>query len=179
MVGAAIVLVWFVEAVSPSLVVAEALRDGEDVSVTAGDRDRVWFGRGWSDVIDSGNVHSRVVTGEAVLRLRLPASADYPATVRMDPFPRPEDDATTRLPSVEFMLNGTSIAAVPLRLTVGRVGAYDLVLPRAAVHQGVNELVVRVVPAARDALGPIGPVRPGLSDGDAASLWFVRLHPAR
>ena len=126
-------------------------------------------------VIAHGNVRSRIVADEAVLSIRLPDEADYPATLRMDPFPRPSDDATTRLPTVELVLNGTTVATIPLRWTPGRVGSYHVVLPRAAVRRGANDLVLRVV---RQQTTQPDAVRPGLSDGDAAALWYLRVHPA-
>jgi hypothetical protein len=79
------------------------------------------------------------------------------------------------LPTVELLLNGTAVATIPLRWTPDRVGSYAVVLPRAAVRRGINHLVVRVVrqaPARPDA------VRPGLTEGDAAALWYLRVHPA-
>jgi hypothetical protein len=115
------------------------------------------------------------VLDEAVLSIRLPDEADYPATLRMDPFPRPPDGATTRLPSVELLLNGTPVTTIPLRWTPGRVGSYDFVLPRAAVRRGANRLVLRV---ARLPATPSDIFHPGLTDGDAVSLWYLRVHPA-
>jgi 4-amino-4-deoxy-L-arabinose transferase-like glycosyltransferase len=175
-VAAAIAVLWFIHAVSPAWVAAEALASGEDASVTVGERDSAWFGRGWSDIVVAGNVHSRVVTDEAVIHLRFPESAEYRATVRMDPFPLPAGSTTSRLPTIAFVLNGTPIATLPLGITPDRVGAYDIVLPASAVRRGANELVVRVERGPQPTAGsPLA--RPGLSDGDAASLWYLRLHP--
>lgn len=174
-VGAALVVLWFVTRLSPSLAFADALRSGQDAMVTAGVRDGAAFSSGWSTVIGNGNVRSRIVADEAVLSIRLPDEADYPATLRMDPFPRPPDEGTTRLPTVELVLNGTTVATIPLRWTPGRVGSYAIVLPRAAVRRGANDLVLRV---ARQPTEPPDAVRPGLTDGDAVALWYLRVHPA-
>jgi hypothetical protein len=173
LVGAALAMLWLIDAVSPSLVALEALHDGDDVSLVAGDRDTSTFGSGWSNVIGSVNVRSRVVTNEAVIHLLLPESADYGATVRMDPFPKPLDNEPARVPTIEFVLNGGQVATTTLHPTLDRVGAYDVVLPKSLVRRGLNDLVVRVVRASPEVPG----VRPGLSNGDAASVWFVRLHP--
>jgi hypothetical protein len=170
-----LVVLWFVTRVSPSLVFADALRNGQDAMVTAGGRDGAAFLSGWSAVVGQGNVRSRIVLDEAVLSIRLPDEADYPATLRMDPFPRPPDGGTTRLPSVELALNGSPVATIPLRWTPGRVGSYDVVLPRAAVRRGANRLVLRV---ARLPATPSDLVHPGLTDGAAVALWYLRVHPA-
>jgi hypothetical protein len=174
MVGPALVVLWFINRLSPSLVFAEALRRGEDATVTAGVRDGASFGRGWSAVIGDGNVRSRIVADEAVLSIRLPEETDYPATLRMDPFPRPPDDGTTRLPTVELALNGTAVATIPLHWTPGRVGTYDVVLPRAAVRRGANRLVLVV----RRPTAPPDGVHTGLIDARVVALWYVRVHPA-
>jgi hypothetical protein len=171
-VGAALAVLWFVTRLSPSLVFADALRSGQDAMVMTGVRDGASFDSGWSDVIGQGNVRSRIVVEEAALSIRLPDEADYPATLRMDPFPRPLDDGTTRLPTVELVLNGTLVATIPLRWTPTRVGSYAVVLPRASVRRGTNHLVLRVVRQRTDA------VHPGLTDGDAVALWYLRVHPA-
>lgn len=174
---AALVLLWFVARLSPSLMLAEALKAGEDVSIIAGARDGASFGRGWAELIGSSNVRSRVMTSEAELWLRLPAPADYPATLRMDPFPRPLGDAAARLPGVEVTLNGTAVATIAMRWTPGRVGSYDIVLPRAAVRRGANRLVLRVVPSVSSAPDRTQPPHPGLTEGDALTLWYLRVHP--
>jgi 4-amino-4-deoxy-L-arabinose transferase-like glycosyltransferase len=178
-IGAALVVLWFVTRVSPSLVFAEALKAGEDVSLTAGARDGASFRRGWSELVVAGNVRSRIATHEAELRVRLPDQRDYPATLRMDPFPRPLGDEAARLPRVDVILNGVPVATVDVRWTPGRVGSYAIVLPRAAVRRGTNRLVLRVVPPASRASDPASAPRPGLTDGDALAMWYLRVHPAR
>ncbi len=170
-VGLFVAVLWFIGRVSPSLVFAEALQRREDATVAAGVRDGASFGRGWSALMRGENVSMRVAVEEATLLIRLPAEADYPVTLRMDPFPRPLVEAPGRLPVVGVALNGIDVGEIQLRWTPNRVGAYDILLPRTAVRRGVNRLVLRVKrPAA-------SPVRPGLSDGDAMGLWYVRVHP--
>ena len=100
----------------------------------------------------------RVAREEGALSIRLPEVGDYPATLRMDPFPRPLD-AAPRLPTVEVVLNGVPVTTIPLKWTPDRVGAYDIVLPRAAVRRGVNRLVLRV------------------GAGHAIGVWYVRVRP--
>ncbi len=161
--------------VSPSLVFAEALRAREDATVTAGTRDAAFFRRGWSELIRGQNVSMRVATEEGALSIRLPEEGDYPATVRMDPFPQPLGDAPEPLPTVEVELNGVTVASLALQWTPGRVGAYGILLPRAAVRRGANLLVLRV---KRAAISGTGRIRPGLTAGSAVGLWYVRVHPA-
>jgi hypothetical protein len=170
-VGIVLAVLWFVGRVSPSLVFAEALRWREDATVAAGSRDAASFERGWSELIRGTNVSMRVAIDEGTLLIRLPEDSDYPATLRMDPFPRPLVAAPGRLPLVEVALNGIPIGEIQLRWTPERVGAYDILLPRTAVQRGVNRLVLRVKRPAGST------VRPGLSDGDAVGLWYVRVHP--
>jgi 4-amino-4-deoxy-L-arabinose transferase-like glycosyltransferase len=170
-VGSVLAVLWFVERMSPSLVFAEALERREDATVTAGSRDGASFERGWSELIRGENVSMRVAVDEGTLLIRLPEDGDYPATLRMDPFPRPLVAAPPRLPVVDVALNGVHVGEIQLHWTPGRVGAYDILLPRTAVRRGVNRLALRVKrPAA-------SPVRPGLTDGDAVGLWYVRVHP--
>jgi 4-amino-4-deoxy-L-arabinose transferase-like glycosyltransferase len=174
-VGVVLVVLWFVTRLSPPLLFADALRNGQDAMVMTGVRDGASFVRGWSEAIGHGTVRSRIVSDEAELFIRLPDEADYPSTLRMDPFPRPADDGITRLPTIELVLNGTPVATIPLRWTPARTGSYDIVLPRAAVRRGPNHLVLRVV---GQRTGPPDAVRPGLTDGDAVALWYLRVHPA-
>jgi 4-amino-4-deoxy-L-arabinose transferase-like glycosyltransferase len=173
-VGMALAVLWFVTRVSPPLVFAEALRVREDATVMAGARDGVSFERGWSRPLRSGNVTMRVAREEGALSIPLPGEGDYPATLRMDPFPRPLASTPGRLPLVEVVLNGMSVATIALQWSPGRVGAYNIVLPRAAVRRGANHLVLRVTRPAESATATI---RPGLTAGDAVGLWYVRVHP--
>ena len=152
---------------------AEAVRLRNDVSVIAGVRDRWSFDRGWSEVLHSGNVSMRIVTDEGALSIWLPDEADYPVTLRMDPFPRPLADSRG-LPALDVVINGAGVVTVPLRWTSGRVGGYDVVLPRAAVRRGDNRLVLRV---RRPAEATTIPIRPGLTPATAVGLWYLRVHP--
>ena len=163
---------WLVARTLPRLVFAEMLRVREDASATVGAHDSAFLGRGWSEVVGSGSVLMRVAIGEGTLSIPLPGVDDYPATLRMDPFPRPLEDAPARLPVIEVTLNGTPIANVALNWSPDRVGAYDVILPRELVRRGSNQLSLRLRhPAVSDG------VHPGLSNGDAFGLWYVRVHP--
>jgi len=122
-------------------------------------------------------VRIRVATGEASLSIPLPSVDDYSMTLRMDPFPRPIRGLPERLPVLDVVLNGKPIAAVPVQWNPERLGAYEVVLPRTGVRRGDNHLVLRIQPASRSAGSTISTDQPGLTDGGAIALWYVRVHP--
>ena len=163
-VAVAAVTLWLIWRVAPPLVVAETLRAREDATVTAGVRDGAFFRSGWSPVLRGPNVSQRITTGEGRLAIRLPEEGDYPATLRMDPFPRPLAGSPGPLPAVDVLLNGTAITTIQMEWAPDRVGTYRIVLPATAVRRGTNQIVLR----ARRA-----------SDGSdqAVSLWYLRVHP--
>ena len=163
-VGVVAVTLWLTWGVAPPLVLAETLRAREDATVIAGARDGAFFRSGWSPVLRGPNVSQRVTSGEGKLTIRLPEEGDYPATLRMDPFPRPLAASPGPLPAVEVLLNGAAIATIQLEWAPDRVGTYRIVLPRTAVRPGSNQIILRVRRA---------------SDGDdqAISLWYLRVHP--
>jgi hypothetical protein len=152
----------------------EQLRSGDDMMVSAGVHDvaGAFFGSGWSDITGTGNVQERVVSGSGEVFLRLPRAADYPLTMRLDPFPRPLSNSPARLPTIDVRLNGTVLATMPVEWTPDRVGAYNIVLPHTATRAGKNVLTFLV----RHALDTTPLARPGLSDGDAVALWYLRVH---
>lgn len=157
--ASAVLVLWIIARVSPAWVFAETLTGREDANVTAGVRDAAFFGSGWTPVLRSGNVSLRVTEHVGTFRVTLPAPGDYPATLRLDPFPEPfEAGAAGRL-TAEILLNGASVATLPIRWTPGRVGSYDIVLPRASVRRGSNVITVR-------------------TQGGAIGLWYARVHPA-
>jgi hypothetical protein len=136
----------------------------------AGVRDGGFFDQGWSDVITGQDVSFRVARDDGSLSLLLPGATDYTVLLRMDPFPRPLAATVTCLPAVDISINGTTLSTIALRWTDDRVGVYDIVLPRTFVHAGVNRLGFHVRRPA-EAEG----TRPGLTDGDAIAVWYVRL----
>jgi len=164
----------FVLRVAPAWICRSALRSHETAMLTAGSRDGAFFTRGWSSVIHAGDVVSlRAATIDGVLSLPLPIVTDYTVSLRMDPFPRPLDSTPPRLPVVDVTLNGASLGAVEMHWTIDRVGSYEIVLPRADVRAGANALAFHV---RRPADSPPGSVEPGLTDGDAISVWYLRVY---
>ncbi len=163
-VGVVAVTLLIIWRLTPPMVQAETLRAREDATITAGARDGAFFKAGWSAVLRGPNVTTRMTSGEGQLTIRLPEEGDYPATLRMDPFPRPLASSTAQLPVVDVVLNGTAIASIQLEWTPERVGTYRIMLPRTAVRRGSNQLALRV----RRASG---------TDDQAITLWYLRVHP--
>jgi len=74
-------------------------------------------------------------------------------------------------------VNRSLLGEIPLRWTPGRVGAYDLALPRGMLQASGNRLVLTLAPGS-PAGSPAGrPLAPGLGDGSTFSLWYVRIRP--
>lgn len=155
---------WIVQRVLPPLAAREALAAYDPVTVEAGDRDGAFFVSGWAGPLREGSVTSRASEGErAVVRLPFPRAADYDLTLRIDPFPRPLDTETSRLPSVRVLVNDHLIATLDLQWNPERVGAYDIRVPQSVTTNGANYLTV--VPEAK----------PG--GGSRIRLWYVRIRP--
>jgi hypothetical protein len=152
--------------VFPFLIASESLLVDQDVTVAAGERDGAFFVAGWSRPLTQGAVTTRTSEGDrSVMRLPLPAVADYDLTLRLDPFPRPAADAAERLPAVRVLVNDRIAATFDLRWDPERVGVYEVHVPEIMTKSGVNRLVL-----LRDAK-PGGP--------DRVSLWHVRIRAAK
>ena len=162
--AAGVLVIWLVYRVLPSRVFAETLRAGEDATLTAGVRDATFFGPGWSSVIRGSNVSARSTLSDGVLSIRLPEPGDYPAMLRIDPYPRPAAASSTELPIVDVLLNDAPVTTLQLEWSPDRVGTYRFVLPHAAVRRGTNQITLRVRPSVSGGLSGI-------------SLWYLRVHP--
>jgi hypothetical protein len=173
-VGIGAAALWFVTRASPVWMFEQTLRSRQTGMVTAGARDAAFFNRGWSDVARAGDeVSLRVARTDASVSLPLPGVNDYTVLVRMDPFPRPIEEPPARLPVVDVTVNGTPVDALALQWRADRVGAYEIVLPRALVRTGTNRLEFHV----RRPEVPPGAIQPGITDGDAISMWYLRVFP--
>ena len=168
---------WMMQRTLPWLVARESLALGEELTITAGGNDRAFFVEGWHPPLTTGSVTARIAKGSrAVVDLPLPRVGDYTMTLRLDPAPRPTD-AASLLPTVCVSVSQLPVRNIELQWTPGRVGAYDIAVPRSMLQTGGNRLVFTLAP--RPAGGSSGgrPVAPGLSDGSAFSLWYVRVRP--
>ena len=155
----------------------ESLRSPEAVTIAAGERDGAFFAEGWYPPVTAGSVTARVSEGRvSIVEIPLPRVADYSMTVRLDPFPRPSE-GTAHMPTVRVFLNRAFLCDLPLRWNPERVGSYDITLPRAAVKDGPNRLVLTLAPGPGANSPDGGPPQPGLSDGAAFRLWYVRVRP--
>jgi len=156
----------------PYLVARESLQYGGGTSITTGDRDEVFFSRGWSRWIQEGAVTTRAMLGDrATIRLPLPERRPYLLTLRADP-------ASTGTPGrVALLLNGRLLARFGLALDPQRVGSYSVTIPAGEGRDGFNrlELVADTVVTA----GTAGPHFAFLAPTTPISLrvWMIRLNP--
>lgn len=169
--------IWMMTRSLPILTARESLRSPEAVTIAAGQRDGAFFAEGWYPPVTAGSVTARVSEGRvSIVEIPLPRVADYSMTVRLDPFPRPFE-GTAHMPTVRVFLNRAFLCDLPLRWNPERVGSYDIILPRAAVKDGRNRLVLMLAPGPGANSPDGGPPQPGLSDGAAFRLWYVRVRP--
>ena len=153
-------VIWISTRLLPPLIAREALHSGENVSITAGDRDAAFFVDGWSAPVREGNVTTRGASGSySTLDVPLPELRNYDMTVRLDPHPRPADGSTPQLPTIVIFLNNQQLSSVALTWNPQRVGAYDFHVPAALVKPGINRITF-------------------MSDsGPRFRLWYLRIRP--
>ena len=114
--------------VFPVLIFEETLRAGEPALIMAGARDDVFFQGDWNEV-RGANVNTRV-TGEPrpVIRVPLPAAADYEAVIRLDS------------ERVSILVNGHFIARCDPGAPAGSMGTCRFRMPAAASRSGFNQV---------------------------------------
>ena len=173
--AAAIAGGWALYVTLPYFVIREALAAGETVSITAGQRDDLFFSSNWSEPTGSHNVTVRVAVADRVsLRLPLPNPIDYTLTLRMDG-PQLTDPAYQ--PKVAVFLENRLVGQLRFTNDPERVGSYRFTIPRELTGRSLRRLDLvasHTVPAgqagARFAwLPPETPV--------AFYLWYVRVEP--
>jgi hypothetical protein len=168
---------WFLQRGLPVLVARETLGLGDAVTIGNTTDDGGFFGEGWLPPVTVGAARVRVATGAvSTVDIPLPRADEYTMTIRIDPVPRPLDDEAPT-PTVRVAFNGTPVLDIAVQWTPGRIGAYDLAIPRALARSGTNRLtLVLASPTPGTASGGRRP-SPGLSDGSAFALWYVRVRP--
>ena len=157
--------------VAPFLVMWESLAAGDAVSVTAGDRDRLFFAGRWSEPMTAGAVTVRVAQAELVsVRLPMP-EASYQLTLRLDP-PLTSDES--QQPILTVFLNRKPLARIEMKRDPARVGSYRIQVPKDAVSPISRlDLLATHTVRAGDAGPPFERLPP--DSRTAFRLWYVRL----
>jgi Dolichyl-phosphate-mannose-protein mannosyltransferase len=169
---------WLTVRVLPVLVVREAIRLNEPVTIRAGDRDSGFFDRAaWSRPVEEGTVTARISRDpQSSVWLPLARVDDYDLTIRVDPFPRPLEGATIEKTTLRVFLNDQAVARFDLGFNPERVGTYDVRLPRTVVKTGFNRLTF-AAETLRTASRLDEPGRRAAA-GDASAnvrLWYVQV----
>jgi hypothetical protein len=143
-------IAWVSTRFLPVRIAAESLRAGDAVVFGGGNRDDVFFGKGWSAPVQEGNVIARISqTPFPEMWVPLDARQAYELTIRMDPYPAPSGDAG--LPSVRVFLNERPVASLELGWNPERVGAYSFDVPAGVAKSGLNRLKFAATRAGADA----------------------------
>jgi len=157
----------------PYFVARESLKYGLTTSIETGERDWLFYRRGWSAPKTEGAVTARVMVGDqAIIRFPVPVQRSYRLTLRADP-------ATPDSPKrVVLWLNGRLLFPFGLGFNPDRVGAYTVDVSAEQVRSGDNELKLvadGTVPAAA-----AGDRYAWLPKSTRVSLrvWYIRLDPS-
>jgi hypothetical protein len=153
----------------PWFVVRETIARHDDVSITAGDRDAVFFGSGWSKPYADGLTFRVSQAERSSIRLPLPVRRTYQIVLRLDPVAPDQQRRAT------VLLNRQLLAILQLRSNPDRVGTYPVQLPSDKVRVGINELTI--VP---DTLVPAAAAGSRFSSRNPQQLlglrlWYVRV----
>ncbi len=156
----------------PYFVQREALLHGDEVTISTGQRDGMFYAQQWSAPRTDGAVTARVVVGDrASVQLPLADRRPYRFTLRLDPV---TPDAPR---SVTVLLNGRLVGRLALNWNPDRIGLYTVDVDADSVRPGsaVLQLVADTAVPARDA----GPRYAWLAPDTRISLrmWYVRIHP--
>jgi hypothetical protein len=155
----------------PWYVTREAIAHGESTSIETGDRDRVFYRRGWSPP-HVENITVRVSRSErSVVRFPLPARRGYELVLRIDPV------TPTSPEHVDVLFNRHLIGRLRLAWNPERVGSYRLRVREEIVSSGSNELIL--VPSSVMPAGSAGPRFTWLDPAEhiGVRLWYVRVLP--
>ena len=156
----------------------ENLRAGDPIAVMAGERDRVFFRRGWYRPTRNGNVVARFSRGEtAAVHVPMLTATDHRLVVRLDPF---EGAPQQR---VVLRLNGYTIGSIVPAFSPARIGTYSFEIPGSVVAPGMNRLELTATHATDLASLDAGQIARWAGwdlprDGRIAiMLWYVRVEP--
>ena len=142
----------------PWVVVREVITNGKAAMIGAGERDRVFFRKGWSPPQTDGNVTARTSeAARATVHFPLPDKRAYEVVLRLDPL---QPDVQHQL---TVLFNSQVVARLRLAWNPERVGSYRFSLPVEWVKRGGNEITL-VPESIRDSAKPIG-----------VRLWYVRV----
>ena len=157
--------------VLPYYVAREAVAGGNQMTISAGDRDEVFFTRGWSPALAEGNVTSRLVLGgRAWLELPLPAGRGYHLRVRLDPV-RP--DAPRAL---TILVAGRIVGRFGLTFDPERVGSYEVDVPPDVARGATTMQIVADGTVAADSCGPRCAALPPAARV-SLRVWYIRISP--
>ena len=172
--------VWVSLQLLPYWRMREDLRAGDPVAVMAGERDRVFFRRGWYRPTRNGAIVARFSRGEtAAVHVPMLTATDHRLVVRLNPFwheGAPEQRVVLRL-------NGYTIGSIVPTWSPGRMGSYSVEVPGSVVAPGMNRLELTATHATDLASLDAGQIAPWAGwdpprDGRIAiMLWYVRVEP--
>lgn len=154
----------------PWFVAREAVARGEAVTISPGERDRLFYRSGWSAPRTDGNVTARVSEAEqTAVHFPLTRKRPYDVILRLDPV---QPDAQQRL---TVLFNRQLLGRLQLSWSPDRVGSYRLSLPVEWVRPGGNEITL--VPDAMVAAGSAGPRFAWLDPAKKVGVrfWYVRV----
>jgi hypothetical protein len=155
----------------PWYVVRESIAKGESTSVETGDRDRIFYRRGWS-APHFENIMVRVsLSDRAMIRLPLPERRAYELVLRLDPI------APNSPEQVDVLFNRHLVGRLSPTTNPERVGSYRLRLREDIVNAGSNELIL--VPSSMTPAASAGPRFAWLDPAErlGVRLWYVRILP--
>jgi hypothetical protein len=102
---------------------------------------------------------------------------DYDLILRLDPFPRPREEAPSGLPIVRVFVNGSLVSRLDLRWNPERVGSYDIHVPRSVVKNGFNRLeLLADLSSSGSSIDGRSP-QPRFGGWVSFLLWYVQVLP--
>jgi hypothetical protein len=154
----------------PWYVAREAIANGEAVNIEAGQRDWIFYRRGWSAWRQDGAVTAHVSRErQATVHFPLPASKPYEIVLRFDPV------APGIQQGVTILFNRQLLGTLRPSWNPERMGSYRVPLPVAWVRAGGNEITL--VPDALVAAGSAGSRYSWIDPAEklGVRVWYLRV----